>query len=100
MKLGAQVTLRLPKGVLNYLTAFYISSHGFCCPLTSHGTKKPVLPGEKIRTQRLDNTFVSDIEMNQTAEFECECIRFDAKELKSSEKEFPPTPNLPSLLAE
>lgn len=38
-------------------------------------------PMRKIQTHKLDNTFISDIKMNQTgkAEFKCECKHFDAK---------------------
>lgn len=64
-------------------------SHGLCCPLTtSHRTKNPVLLREKKKC--LTSKWMIVIIWVLV-------IHFDAKELRSCEKEFPPTPDLPFL---
>lgn len=62
----------LPKAVLNYLTAFYISSHGLCCPSPPCCDKKASTGKRKIQIQRLDSIFVFDIEMTQISKAELE----------------------------
>lgn len=72
MTLAAQASTWLPKGVLNYLTAFNISSYGPCCPLPNpYREKKARTAMRKIPIDDRDNTLISVIKMHQTGKAKC-----------------------------